>query len=117
MRIKTKRIYDSAEHSDGARILIDRIWPRGVAKAQAKIDFWAKDCAPSTELRKWYGHEPDKWPEFRVRYFSELDDNPAAIESIRPYLLDTVTLVFASKETELNNAAAFSEYLEKRINK
>jgi len=113
LKLRTKRIYEPASRSDGRRILIDRIWPRGVAKADAKIDFWAKEAAPSTELRKWYAHDPDKWPEFQRRYFAELDAAPEAVAALRDALgRGTNTFVFSSRETELNNATAIKLYLE-----
>ena len=87
--------------------------PRGVSKADAKIDYWAKDAAPSTTLRKWYAHDPDKWPEFKRRYFAELDAAPDALAALREALgRGTNTFVFSSKETELNNATALKLYLE-----
>jgi len=113
VRIRTKRVYDAPVVSDGRRILIDRLWARGLSKAKARIDFWAKDIAPSTALRKWYGHDPDKWKEFRKRYFAELDANPEGMAALKANLgASTVTLVFSSKETRLNNASALKEYLE-----
>ena len=113
MRLRTKRVYEGSASADGRRILVDRLWPRGVAKAEAKIDFWAKAVAPSNELRKWYGHDPDKWDQFRQRYFQELDANAEAITELRTHLgSGTVTLIFSSKETRLNNASALKEYLE-----
>ena len=113
MRLRTKRIYEGSASGDGRRILVDRLWPRGVAKAEAKIDFWAKAVAPSNELRKWYAHDPDKWHQFRQRYFHELDANDEAIAELRTHLESgTVTLVFSSKQTRLNNASALKEYLE-----
>ena len=115
MRIRTKRVYETPARSDGRRILIDRLWPRGVSKAAAKIDFWAKSVAPSNELRRWYGHEPAKWEEFRRRYFAELKANPAGMAELRAHLgRGTVTVVFGSKETRLNNATALREYLSAR---
>ena len=102
-----------ALRSDGRRILIDRLWPRGVSKSDASIDAWAKDVAPSNELRRWYQHDPQKWPEFRRRYFAELDSNAARIAELRESLGEgTATLVFSSKETKLNNATALKEFLE-----
>ena len=113
--IRVKRAYDDPAESDGRRILVDRMWPRGVKKADAAIDHWAKEAAPSTELRKWYGHDPERWNEFRRRYFAELDDNPEAVAE----LLEAIgggpaTLVFSSKEERYNNAVALKEYLESR---
>lgn len=113
VNVRLKRVYDPPAPGDGRRILVDRLWARGLSKAKAKIDFWAKDIAPSTALRKWYGHDPDKWREFRKRYFAELDANPAGVAGLRAQLgKGTVTLLFSSKETRLNNAAALREYLE-----
>jgi uncharacterized protein YeaO (DUF488 family) len=113
MELRTKRIYEKPLRSDGRRILIDRLWPRGVSKAAASIDAWKKDVAPSNELRRWYQHDPDKWTEFRRRYFTELDSNPDCVSELRASLGEgTATLVFSSKETALNNATALKEFLE-----
>lgn len=113
--IRTKRIYDPPARSDGRRILIDRLWPRGLSKAAVKIDYWAQGIAPSTKLRRWYGHEPGKWQEFRRRYFAELDANPDGLAELRSQLgTGAVTLLYGSKETRLNNATALSEYLQGR---
>jgi uncharacterized protein YeaO (DUF488 family) len=113
--LRTKRIYAGHARSDGRRVLIDRLWPRGVSKADARIDFWAKSVSPSSELRRWYQHDPEKWPEFRRRYFAELDANPAGLAELRAELGGgTATLVFGSKEEQLNNASALREYLESR---
>jgi uncharacterized protein YeaO (DUF488 family) len=112
--IHTKRIYDAASAADGRRILIDRLWPRGIRKEDARIDFWARDVAPSTALRRWYGHDPAKWDEFRRRYAAELDANPAGVAALRAAMgRGRVTFVFASKETRLNNAAALAEYVSR----
>ena len=113
MKVRTKRIYDEPARSDGRWVLIDRLWPRGVSKETAKLDFWAKAVAPSNELRQWYQHEPSKWPEFRDRYFAELDSNPEGVAELRSQLgSGTATLLFGSKEEHLNNASALREYLE-----
>ena len=113
MQIRTKRVYEGSDPTDGCRILVDRLWPRGVAKSDAQIDFWAKSVSPSNELRRWYGHDPQKWNEFRRRYFEELDANPDGVSELRAHLdPGTVTLVFSSKETRLNNASALKDYLE-----
>jgi uncharacterized protein YeaO (DUF488 family) len=113
VHLRTKRIYEDPDPSDGTRILIDRLWPRGVSKEAAGIDFWAKSVAPSSELRKWYQHDPDKWREFRDRYFAELDENPEGLVELRSHLRgSTATLLFSSKEERLNNASALREYLE-----
>jgi uncharacterized protein YeaO (DUF488 family) len=112
VRITTKRIYEESARSDGRRILIDRLWPRGVAKEAAKLDFWARSIAPSDALRRWYRHEPSKWDEFRRRYFAELDANPEGLAELREHMgSGTITLLFGSKEEELNNAGALREYL------
>ena len=114
MKIRTRRIYEEPGRSDGRRILIDRLWPRGLSKEAARVDFWARAVAPSNELRRWYRHEHPKWQEFRRRYFAELDANPEGVAELRAQLgTGDVTLVFASKEEELNNAAALREYLER----
>jgi len=111
-RIGTKRAYEKAAAGDGVRILVDRLWPRGVSKATAKIDFWAKETAPSNELRRWYAHDPKKWDEFRRRYFAELDANAEAVSELRARIgRGAVTFVFASKEALLNDATALREYL------
>jgi len=112
MNIKIKRVYEKAAPEDGKRILIDRLWPRGIKKEIAQIDFWAKETAPSHELRKWYQHEHAKWEEFKVRYFAELDQQKKAVAELKQQLAtETSTFVFSSKELELNNAHALREYL------
>ncbi|MCG8436218.1 MAG: DUF488 family protein [Gammaproteobacteria bacterium] len=113
MRISVKRIYAKATSTDGKRILVDRLWPRGIKKEGASIDFWAKDIAPSNALRKWYRHDHDKWPEFKRKYFAELNENGRAVEELLSHLQSgTNTLLFSSKEPRLNNACALKEYLE-----
>jgi len=115
--IRVKRIYDPSSSSDGRRILVDRLWPRGVARARAGVDLWAKEIAPSTELRRWYSHEVEKWPEFKLRYNSELERNHSAVESlIREVRKDpTVCLLFGARETKRNNAIVLKDFLEERI--
>ena len=114
MQLRTKRIYAEPDPSDGRRILIDRLWPRGVSKEAAQIDFWARSIAPSNELRKWYQHDPTKWREFRERYFAELDANHEGVSELLAHLGDgPATLLFGSKEERLNNASALREYLER----
>ena len=117
MEFRIKRIYEPASDDDGRRILVDRIWPRGVSKQTAALALWAKDCSPSHELRKWYGHDPDRWPEFRKRYFAELDAKAEAVGELETQLAgaEIVTLLFSSREPALNNAAALQEYLVARI--
>lgn len=114
MRLRTKRVYEPAEKRDGRRILVDRLWPRGLSRDKAQIDFWARDCAPSTALRRWYAHDHDKWPEFRRRYFAELDEQKDAVNELRSQLgRGTTTLLFSSKEPRFNNAEALRSYLER----
>ena len=115
MPIRIKGVYVRPERTDGRRILVDRLWPRGMSKAVAAVDFWAKDAAPSHELRRWYGHAPEKWPEFKRRYFAELDANREVVAELFAEMgRGTVTLLFGSKEMRLNNAVALKEYLESR---
>ncbi len=114
-KLATKRVYEDPSPADGCRIRVDRLWPRGVSKPDAKIDFWAKSISPSNELRRWYGHDPQKWDEFRQRYHDELDGNPDGVAELRAQLgPGTVTLVYGSRETRLNNATALKEYVESR---
>ena len=113
MRLRTKRIYELPAAADGRRILVDRLWPRGLTKTAAQIEYWARAVAPSTQLRRWYGHDPAKWKEFRRRYFAELDANPAGLAELHRHLgTGTVTLLYSSKEERLNNATPLREYLE-----
>ena len=118
MEIKIKRVYDPAESSDGTRILVDRLWPRGIAKESLRLDLWVKEVAPSSELRKWFSHASEKWEEFQKRYCEELDANQGALEPILKALhKGTVTLLYSSKEIVHNNAVCLKHYLEthKRI--
>lgn len=118
MKIKIKRVYEAVSEEDGQRILVDRLWPRGISKEKAGIVFWARELAPSTELRQWYAHEPAKWEEFKSRYFKELDANPLGLEKLLEYLgKGLVTFLYSSTETKINNAAALKEYLEARFRK
>ena len=115
-KIHIKRIYDSAEPSDGIRILVDKLWPRGISRERANLDFWAKDLAPSTELRKWYKHDSKHWAEFRHRYFAELESKPEALSELKTYFSGgVVTFLFSSKEMKLNNAVALKEYVESHL--
>lgn len=112
--IKTKRAYDPASADDGKRILVDRLWPRGLKKEKARIDEWLKDIAPSTELRKWYSHDPAKWEEFKKRYKNELKGKQDILDGLKAESRkQTITLVFSSRETQLNNAEALREFLAK----
>lgn len=103
--------------ADGLRVLVDRVWPRGLAKKQVRVDVWMKDIAPSTELRRWYGHDPGKWPEFRRRYFAEFQAHTAAVEVLMEYARPggTVTLLFGASEERLNNAVVLKEYMESAL--
>ena len=111
--IKVKRAYDPVAAGDGTRILVDRLWPRGITKEKLDIAYWAKSVSPSSELRKWYGHDPEKWDEFRKRYFDELDANAEGVQELMGHLKPgTVTLLYSSKEQEINNAVALRDYLQ-----
>lgn len=113
MSIAIKRVYEPAAPSDGFRILIDRIWPRGLTKDQTHIDLWLKDLAPSTALRKWFNHDPSKWEEFRTKYLSEIESHPDEIALVRKHIKQgLVTLVYAAKDTEHSNAAVLKEYFQ-----
>ena len=113
MKIKLKRIYDQPTPQDGVRVLVERLWPRGISKAQAQVDLWLKEIAPSTPLRKWFSHDPTKWNEFKTKYFAELPQHQSVLEDLRERAQkEQVTFVFASKEERYNNAVALKEYLE-----
>jgi uncharacterized protein YeaO (DUF488 family) len=113
MKVQIKRVYDAPKQTDGKRILVDRLWPRGLSKEKAKIDHWSKEVAPSTELRHWYNHDPAKWAEFKARYFEELRANPKPVEELLSYVRKgTVTFLYSSKEERINNAVALKEYIE-----
>jgi uncharacterized protein YeaO (DUF488 family) len=114
--IDLKRAYDPPARSDGRRILVDRVWPRGIARDDLEIDAWLKDLAPSTALRKWFGHDPVKWDEFRKRYGRELEQRVDALEElVEMARAGRVTLVFGARDTEHNNAVALKEHLERRL--
>jgi uncharacterized protein YeaO (DUF488 family) len=112
LNIKTKRVYDAASEDDGFRVLVDRLWPRGMTKDRVGADAWMKELAPSTELRKWYKHETPKWTEFKRRYFQELDQKLAALDELRQAIeKSTVTLLYSAQDTERNHAVALKEFL------
>ena len=112
--ITVKRAHDAPDRSDGCRVLVDRIWPRGVSREAAALDGWIKDVAPSTELRRWFGHDPARWDEFKRRYFDELADRPGPVgEVLATCSGGTLTLVFGAKDRDHNNAVALREYLER----
>jgi uncharacterized protein YeaO (DUF488 family) len=113
MSVKLKRAYEPAESTDGFRILVDRLWPRGVSKKSARIDLWLKEIAPSTQLRKWFGHDPSKWGEFRKRYFRELEENSEVVAQLLEHVgHGTVTLVYGAKDQDHNDAVAIREYFK-----
>jgi uncharacterized protein YeaO (DUF488 family) len=114
--IKLKRAYDPVSRADGTRLLVERLWPRGISKDKLHVDAWLKEAGPSTELRKWFGHDPVKWDEFRRRYRQELDSRPDAWEPIvSAARRGPVTLVYSSHDTAHNNAVVLQEYLEQRM--
>ena len=108
--IKIKRVYEKQEDKDGIRILVDRLWPRGLTKEKASIDLWLKDIAPSTELRKWFNHDPEKWNEFKKRYLAELNENKKSVAMLKEQLTNgDVTLIFGAKDEEHNEALVLKE--------
>ncbi len=110
--IQVKRIYAASHAQDGFRILVDRLWPRGIKKEQAKIDLWLKEIAPSDSLRKWFNHEPEKWEEFKQRYFKELDQKQDLVDQLSQHTRKgKVTFLFSAKDEAHNNAIALREYL------
>jgi uncharacterized protein YeaO (DUF488 family) len=112
MAVKVKRIYDPAAKSDGYRVLVDRLWPRGIKKENAAIDEWSREVAPSQELRHWFGHDPERFNEFRRRYLGELRDHEEELQALRDRARKgTVTLLFGARDTEHNNAAVLAEVL------
>lgn len=110
--MKIKRVYEEPSRDDGMRILVDRLWPRGLTKEKASIDLWLKEVAPSTELRKWFGHDPDKWKEFQKRYRQELRDNKELVSLLKKKIKKgTVTLVYGAKHEKHNEALVLKEWL------
>ena len=113
MVIKLKRAYEAPESDDGFRVLVDRLWPRGVSIGEARIDLWLKEIGPSTELRKWFDHDPSKWATFRARYLRELKSRPAPVAQLMEHVRNgTVTLVYGAKDHMHNNAVALKEFIE-----
>ncbi|TPI21984.1 DUF488 domain-containing protein [Mesorhizobium sp. B4-1-1] len=111
--IAVKRVYEPPAKADGQRVLVDRLWPRGIAKKDAALTLWLKEIAPSDELRKWFGHEPERWPEFQKRYRAELDGNGDAVTELRALLgRGKVTLLYGAHDEAHNNAVALAGYLE-----
>jgi uncharacterized protein YeaO (DUF488 family) len=113
-KIHLKRAYDQVSPDDGYRILVERLWPRGLTKEKADVDLWLKEIAPSPELRKWFGHDPQKWQEFSRRYRAELEENTEAVSQLRQILKkeDNVTFVYAARDTQHNSALLLKDYLE-----
>ena len=116
--IKVKRVYDKADITDGDRILVDRLWPRGIRRSTPNIDVWIKDVAPSDELRKWFAHDPAKWKAFKEKYKKELSSNKA-LDKLIEYInsKDTVTFLYSTKDTEHNNAQVLLEVVNERLRK
>lgn len=117
MPIQLKRAFDAPSQSDGLRVLVERLWPRGVKKSDLKLDEWVKDIAPTTALRKWYNHQPDKWPEFQRRYKEELSAQSDAVESfVAAIESQTVTFIYAAKDENRNSAYVLKDYLKTQYN-
>jgi uncharacterized protein YeaO (DUF488 family) len=116
--ILTKRVYEPANPDDGFRVLVDRVWPRGMTKEQVQADLWLKEAAPSTALRKWFGHDRSKWEAFKRRYFSELDAKPEAVAKLLDQAAkEQLTLLFSARDADYNQAVALKEYLLSRSKK
>jgi uncharacterized protein YeaO (DUF488 family) len=112
MNIKIKRVYEQPDETDGTRVLVDRLWPRGLTKVKAQVDIWLKEIAPSTQLRKWFGHDPGKWAEFKMRYRAELEENEDQTAVLkREIRKGAVTLVYGAKDKEHNEAVVLREFL------
>jgi uncharacterized protein YeaO (DUF488 family) len=113
MKIKIKRVYEHPEKDDGLRILVDRLWPRGLTKKKASVDLWLKDIAPSTELRKWFAHDPDKWKRFRARYQTEIRNNHELIKVLKQKASEgTITLIYGARDQKHNEALVLKQFLE-----
>jgi len=113
--IHLKRVYEAASNKDGARVLVERLWPRGIKKEDLVMEDWRKDAGPSDALRKWFSHDPAKWDSFKEKYFTELDTRPDAWEPILKLAARrTVTLLYSSRDEEHNNAVALKQYLERK---
>ncbi len=118
LSIATSRVYDRPGPELGLRVLVDRLWPRGMRADAAPVDRWLKELAPSNELRRWYGHDPARWDEFRRRYFAELDAQPEAVaELLSLAASETLVLVYSSREQRYNNATALKEYIEAKLSR
>jgi uncharacterized protein YeaO (DUF488 family) len=114
MNIQIKRVYEHPDKDDGMRILVDRLWPRGLTKKKASVDLWLKDIAPSTELRKWFAHDPDKWKKFRGRYQTEIRNNHDLIKALKQKAREgTITLIYGARDQKHNEALVLKQFLEK----
>ena len=114
MNIKIKRVYEHPDKDDGMRILVDRLWPRGLTKKKACVDLWLKEIAPSTELRKWFAHDPDKWKKFRARYQTEIRNNHDLIKVLKQKAREgTITLIYGARDEKHNEALVLKQFLEK----
>ncbi|HEX4576896.1 MAG TPA: DUF488 domain-containing protein [Edaphobacter sp.] len=114
MKVKLKRVYEEFSEEDGNRILVDRLWPRGLTKEKAHVDLWLKEVAPSNELRKWFAHDPAKWPEFKERYKAELKHNTAQLSLLKQAITKgPATLLYGAKDTEHNEAVVLQELLSR----
>jgi uncharacterized protein YeaO (DUF488 family) len=112
MEIRTKRVYNPVEKEDGIRVLVDRVWPRGMSKERLQADLWLKDAGPSTALRKWFAHDRSRWKVFKNRYFSELNAKPEVVNQLFELTAEgRLTLLFSAKDTQYNQAVALKEYL------
>lgn len=112
MKIALKRVYEPPSDADGTRILVDRLWPRGLSKDKAQVDLWLKDIAPTTQLRRWFDHDLEKWSEFQRRYRAELEGNPAAVAELKSAVSDgPATLVYGAKDEAHNDAVVLAAYL------
>lgn len=113
--MKIKRVYEQPDKEDGLRILVDRLWPRGLTKEKADVDLWLKDIAPSTELRKWFGHEPAKWDDFTKKYLAELKENQKMVSLLKEKTeQENVTLLYGAKDQERNEALVLLNYLARK---
>ena len=113
--LKVKRVYEAPAPNDGVRVLVDRVWPRGLSKEEARIDHWLKEVAPTTALRQWFGHDPARWAEFRRRYRAELEQNPAALEALRSLVRGKpATLLYGARNEQHNQAVVLAEVLVER---
>ena len=116
MQVRVKRAYDPIEPMDGQRVLVDRLWPRGLKKDALKLHEWLKDAGPSDELRRWFDHDPARWPEFRQRYFTELDAKPDVTQRLMEMANDgPVSLLYSARDRDHNQAVALKDYLEKSL--